>query len=323
MKNLIFFVVFFGFLSGIFAQNKTSVQPVLNLSINELSKIGIFIKSNKVIVKNNCPNGNKIRYVIYKNSYLDESGDSIAITNYDFYPYYISSIDSVSGFYSMDDERENKLKLDPLFERKMKLNYLVPVQVKIPPDQDYLFWFQPTETFCKLIPQKYPIKIKYIPDTLINSNVALELSDEELKKIGFVIDDEEMYLNTWNRPDYICGWFNNKTESGTQTLDGNIESFLKKKDKKNRKFDLRKTDYQIVRVTDPDGKLNFNSTKYSGLVIPIYIRNKHRSYYNKQDVVIYLSYTPSLVKKMEESSWGGWWSNPAKYTIDFKKIEAH
>jgi hypothetical protein len=323
MKKIVLNLVFVGLLSGIFAQNKTPIQPILNLSVDELSKIGIFIKNNKVIVKNVCPNGLKFPLILYKNSYSAEVGDTIASTNYDFYPYYISTIDSVSGFLSLDDERENKIKMDPLFERKMKLNYLVPVQVKIPPDQDYLFWFQPTETFCKLIPQKYPITIKYVPDSLINSNVALDLTDEELKKIGFVIDDEEMYLRTWNKPDHICEWFNNKTESGTSLLSGNIENLLKNKDKKNRKYDISKTDYHIVRVTDADGEINFNSSKYKGLVIPIYIKNKHRSFNNKHDTVIYLSYSPSLVKKMDDNHWGSWWENPAKYTLDVKNIDAH
>jgi hypothetical protein len=329
MKNLILVIISFGFLTGIIAQNTISVQPILNLSVDELNNVGITIKNNKIIVKNDNPNGLKFHLIIYKNSYRPEVGDSIASTNYDFYPYYISTMDSVSGFLSYNDEKENGLKMDPLFQRKMKMNYLIPVRVKIPPDQDYLFWFQPTESFCELIPQKYTIVRKYVPDSLINSDVALRLDDQELKNIGFVIDDEEMYIKTYvydkyneSKTKYICEWFNDKNNFGTSLISGNLEKFLKK-DKKNRRYNIKKSDYYIVRVTDVNGDINYDMGDYTGLVIPIYIDNKgfSRPYKNKQDVVIYLSYSPSLVKKMIVQSFEGWWSNPARYTIDYKKIK--
>lgn len=326
MKHILILILFLGLISNVFCQSEKAEQPILNLSTSELENIGVFIKNNQIIVKNDMPRGDDY-YLIIDKAYNPSKSDYVDFTKFDFYPYYITRIDSISGYHSQNS-LENELKIDPLFERKMKMNYLVPVKVELSPEQVFLFWFQPTESFCKQIPAKYTISRKYIPDSLIKSNVALVMNDDELREIGFVIDNEEMYLRTCvtdnsylKQPKDICEWYNNKKESGTLILNGNIETLLNEKDKKNKNYDIRKTDYFIVMVTDADGNTIYKNNDYSGLVVPIYIDNKRRPYYNKTDIVIYLSYTPSLVNKMEILKWNGWWSNPARYTVDFKNID--
>ena len=333
-KVLLITNIILAFISGIYAQDTTSKQQILDLTIDELSKIGFSFKNQQIIYKNKMPRGDNIQILIDKNSIdknsiYNDISDSILSTNFDFYPYYFSDIDSICKHYHQTKKYENKLKMDPLFERKMKLNYLVPVLVKlyydsIKPEKEFIFWFVPTESFCKLIPPRYKITRKYVPDSLITSNVALELEDCELRNIGFVIDNEEMYLNTYNNG-FICMWHNDKNNCGTAiiTETEDIENFLKKKDKKNEKYNIENADYSIVMVTNADGNKNFTWGNFVGKVIPIYIRNKHRPYKIRHDIVIYLSYSPSLVKKMNEYEYSGWWSDPSLYTIDYKDISTH
>jgi len=309
MKKTLFFAIFvLGFFCIIKAQN-TATQPILKLSVAELSKLGITYKNQHIIYKNYIPTFENFPVSFNLGKDNSDVADSIPSTNFDFYPYYITKMDSLTDIVMTLNE-ENELKQDPLFQRKMMSEYLVPVLIKQTDEtgksfgDDILLWFTPTESFCKAIPQKYTITRKYVSDSLITSDVALELSDKELKNIGFVIDDEEMYLNTYirnwqSKPEdkYICTWFNSKKESGVSLMSGNIKDKLEKKDPKNKNYKMGEASYYIVKVVFVDGKENFD-WKYKGRVIPIYIRNSNRNYKEKKDVIIYLKYTPDLGNKI-------------------------
>jgi len=171
MKKTLFFATFIlGFFCILKAQN-TATQPILELSVAELSKLGITYKSQQILYNNNIPKVDKFPLSITGNSF-GNINDNIPCTNFDFYPYYITNIDSTISFLWSSD-KENELKNDPLFQKKMMLEYLVPVLIKQTDGtgksfgNDLLFWFTPTESFCKAIPQKYTITRKYVSDSLI------------------------------------------------------------------------------------------------------------------------------------------------------------
>lgn len=310
------------------AQDKTSKQ-ILELTQDELAKIGVIVRDNNVIYNNTMPDGSNYKISFNGNNFDFTGIMNIPKTHFDFYPYYITDVDSVSKIIQRD-KHENTLKLDPLFERKMMLNHLVPVKVKSNYESkknfnEYLLWFEPTKSFCKLIPERYKINIKYIDDTKVKSNVVIELKDEDLRKIGFVVDSEEIYLKTKYydkgfKCTFITTWYNNKKESGTSQISGGgIDEMLKEIDEKNKDYDLGKTDYFIVRVENVGDYINYDND-YKGLIIPIYFKNKTRNFDNKNDIVIYLSLTPDLEKKLTETKWSQNGNNIKDYAIDYKTL---
>ncbi len=268
MKTIFQFVFFF-FMAGLhcFSQDKQVNQPILDLTVSDLQKIGVIIKNQQIIINNNIPDHDKFQLIIHGNNYHPkvESSLNIPETNFDFYPYYFTSTDSAIGFFCQD-VFENELKNDPLFRRKM-FDLLVPIRIKQSDNatkwgNEIILWFTPTDEFRKLLSDKYTINRKYTSDSLITSEVALKLSDEALKNIGFVITDDEMYFETYmNDPaftsQYVTIWYNNKKEFGTETITGDVSKIINKKDPQNKGYDIKSTGYYIVKVTDVNGKINF------------------------------------------------------------------
>lgn len=304
-------------ISGCFAQNNPKPQPILELTTLDLQNIGVIIKGNQIIINNEIPGmAESYSIIIDEAGYNPKIKDDLKIpkTNFDFYPYYITRMDSISGYMQKTDE-ENELKSDPLFQRKM-FNYLVPVKITrndFPGiwGKELLFWFTPTESFHRILSNKYQINREYVPDTLVTSDIALPVTDEELKRIGFEIKDEEIYFETYvhkspfssdSKP-YLVFWYNDKKESGTGTISGNISNEKKKY-----------PDYYIVKVVFTDGKINFDMN-YKGRAVPIYIRNSNRNYSEKKDVIIYLKYTPKLIEDLHSFYW---WRMPDRYTVIMK-----
>lgn len=328
MKKIILLAVIICCSSFLKAQDNT--KQILELTKDELAKIGVFVGHNKIRCYYVTPDSIKFDLVLKNNCYAPFGVNIKYKTNFDFYPYYISNLDSACGFHSVDDERENILKMEPLFEKEMMLNHLVPVRVKenYKPNSkrsEYLFWFEPTESFCKLIPERYKINIKYINDTLITSKLALGFWDGYLKKIGFEIDSNNILIETlhYNPKDsvyFLIKWYNDKSDCGVmRSSSGSLEKILSDTVKKNNGFNITKTDYYIVRVEDINGKLNYSSN-YDGLVIPFYIKNKGRNLNEKEDVIIYLNATPSLIKKIDDMYNISWKHNKNRYLIDYKTL---
>lgn len=323
MKNSYLFIIFvlcFALYTN--AQSNNSAQSILELSINELNKIGITLKNYQVVFQNDNPKVDKYNISVYytdkKVHYSPHLNNAVPVTNFDFYPYYISSIDSTCNFISTND-KENILKMDFLFQRKMMKNYLVPVKIKLIDsitnnETELLYWFTPTVTFFNVIPERYKISRKYIPDTIEFSNVALDLSDNDLKKIGFIVNKDEIYIKTHfiektSDIKYFFTWYNNKTKSGTAFDLDDKTCYLNKK---------RLTDYYIVKVTDIDGKADWDITDFDGFVIPIFVNNKKRGLRSNKDIVIFLSSTPDLVRKLNKCSNSNWKQYPSIYTIPHK-----
>ncbi len=301
------------------SQEEIAKQEILELTNSELENIGVLMKGQHIIINNNIPGFEKYELSVEGNSYSPfiEEG-KYPLTEFDFYPYYITNMDSLSGFTWISD-KENELKGDPLYMRKMLLNYLVPVCMKQSNDSDkwgddLLYWFTPTKSFCKAVPKRYKIIREYTNDSNITSDVALELDEVELKKIGFIINDDEICLNTYvPKKEYVVSWSNNKTECGSSMVSG---GGLKEMYPKNKNFDMFNVDYYIVQVTFVGGSNNYTDTGYKGRAIPIYIRNSTRNYIAKYDVVIYLKYTPDLIERLPKSC--KWWEMPDVYTVNLK-----
>ncbi len=324
MKNItLFTLILFVVISVCNGQKDPKIQPILKLTNTDLHKIGVTIKNQQIFINNEKPGTRAFQLIITGNSYNPKIADNLNIpkTNFDFYPYYITGLDSIYGFLRQDDE-ENELKSDPLFKRKM-FNYLVPVKINRNDStgswgKDLLFWFMPTESFRKILSDKYTINREYVPDTLITSDVALTVSDDDLKNIGFVINNDGMYLETFmfdkefgvDSTRFYIKWFNDKTDYGEEMITGKFSDDSKEYQSIRNKY----PDYYIVKVVDINGNMNFDMN-YKGRAVPIYIRNSNRNYAGKTDVVIYLKYTKSLIEKL--SNWD-WWRMPDRYTIVIK-----
>lgn len=325
MNKLLITIILFGITFILSAQNDSIKQEILELSNSELESMGVLMKGKQIIINNQIPDlEEKFQLIVEGNNYSPffDSTDNFPVTKFDFYPYYITNMDSIRFFLCIFDS-ENVLKRDPLFTRKMMLEYLVPVRIKQSDAKekwgdDLLYWFTPTESFCKALPERYKITRRYTTDSNITSDVAIILNDEELKNIGFVINENEIYLNTFKhgkdksklKDGYVVSWFNNKTDCGSSIASGRI-------DIKEYTFpkDLFYADYHIVRVSFVNGSNNL-TTKYKGRAIPIFVKNSDRNFSNKMDVVIYLKYTPELIQKLPLNC--SWWKMPDVYTVILK-----
>lgn len=325
MKKSLIVLIFFGIVFNLQSQKDSTKQEIIELSNSELENIGVLMKGKQIIINNAIPDlEEKFQLMVEGNNYSPffDTTDNYPVTKFDFYPYYITNMDSIRFFLCILDS-ENVLKGDPLFTRKMMLEYLVPVRIKQSDTKekwgnDLLYWFTPTESFCKALPERYEITRRYTTDTNITSDVAIILNDEELKKIGFVVSDDEICLKTYsNKKDsegsdyfYLLGWRNKKTTS---------ESFMSMRYTKDELFIKEKNvvheDYHIVRVTYVNGSNNL-TTKYKGRAIPIFVRNSDRDFHNKMDVVIYLKYSPELIQKLPLGC--SWWKMPDIYTVNIK-----
>ena len=329
MKRLLIVLFLFGAVFKMQSQEKIAKQEILELTNSELKDIGVLIKGKQIIINNNIPDIEKYQLSVEGNSYSPffDNKEKYPVTEFDFYPYYITNMDSLS-FFTWISDKENELKGDPLYQREMMLNYLVPVQIKQSNDKekwgdDLLYWFTPTKTFCEALPERYKITMKYSTDENITSDVALMLSDDELREIGFVIDDNGIYLNTFkhgkDKSKYengnVVSWYNNKTDCGSSMVSGGKEKDLKKSFTFPQ--DLFNADYYIVQVTFVEkGTNNLTTASFKGRTIPIYIRNSTRNYHAKYDVVIYLKYSLDLVEKLPKHC--KWWEMPDKYTVNLK-----
>ena len=310
------------------AQVMNADHKILELSPEELSKLGVSFKNKAVYYLNSNKNTGLLNLLIENgNEYTPRPkvDSNIRIQLHDFYPYYITRMDSFYGFLSWDSDRENEMKGDAMFRYKMQTTNLVPVKINTydpkGKNNSLLFWFTPTESFCKALPPRYVITKRYIPDTLIKSDYAILASDKQLKDIGFVIDDEEMYLKTYMddmyqskiKDAYIVSWYNNKITYGTSLeMGGGVKNTIKQKDPKNKKYHMDKARYYIVKVVYPDGHINYETPSFKGRTIPIYIKNSDRNYKDKKDLIIYLKYTPELAQKLYQ-----WLEKPDKYTVVF------
>lgn len=338
MKKILIIVFVFGIVFNLQSQGEIAKQEILELTDSELENIGVLMKGKKIIINNNIPGFEKYDLSVEGNSYspLIEEG-KYPLTEFDFYPYYITNMDSLWG-YMWRSDKENELKGDPLYQRKMMLNYLVPIRMKQLNDKekwgdDLLYWFTPTKSFCKAVPERYKIIREYTTDSLITSDVALMLNDDELKHIGFIINDSQICLNTFKRgkdkskPKSVISWYNNKTDCGSSFSSGGGKNRLGDgKDGLKESFMYPDTDdgfntfnanYHIVQVTFVEsGTNNFTSASFKGRAIPIYIRNSTRNYHAKYDVVIYLKYSADLVERLPKHC--KWWEMPDVYTVHLK-----
>lgn len=156
----------------------------------------------------------------------------------------------------------------------------------------------------------------------------VELSEEQLKKIGFVIDERGIFFKVAlphdgyqkGRVFFSCISFYNGTDingtmigSGDPFSEQTIFEDDKEADVLNKKLKPIEVDYYLIRVLDLTGKQNFSFHRSDIEVLPILVKQSQYNFYDKRDIILYLKYTESLKEKLNDVD------DLDSYVITYKK----
>jgi hypothetical protein len=129
-------------------KSKDSLTSFYRFNANELSKFGIFVSDSKVMYNNKIFNLGTLNIVISGTNYSVGTSTQ-PVTNYDFYPRYITTLDTVQRYaYNLQGKGSNTV------EEAQKWNTfdkLIPVVVEQKQGdnvfgESLVFWFTKTDS---------------------------------------------------------------------------------------------------------------------------------------------------------------------------------
>lgn len=138
----------------------------------------------------------------------------------------------------------------------------------------------------------------------------LELSNEQLRDLGFVINKHGVFFVTEipekDTYSFHCyrGYLNTKDDQGTvQIIDimrDNLSTRLEKKENPTYFDSLPplKVDYYFVKIIETDGDNIFTSDAGPVETIPILVRQKKYGFSIKEDIIVFMKYTEGLKVKL-------------------------
>ncbi|MCK4662034.1 MAG: hypothetical protein KAT68_04170 [Bacteroidales bacterium] len=158
----------------------------------------------------------------------------------------------------------------------------------------------------------------------------IELSENQLKSIGFEIDQNGIFFRSVipndgyrdEKTEYIkeIGFFNGKDNFGTSMGRGGYTKDIQfpggsESCKYYNGITPINADYYIIRVVDLSGKENFSFHLKDVKVLPVLIKQSNYKFNDQRDILVYFKYTDQLKEKLKDIP------NLDDYVYNYIKVE--
>ena len=144
------------------------------------------------------------------------------------------------------------------------------------------------------------------------NNKYLELTEIQLKDIGFVINENGVFFKTEipaddkiSKLEYIRGYLNTPYDQGTHynmNPDRPSHEELLKKIEHPGYYDslpAKKCDYYFVKIVEINGSMICSVEPHKAEVIPLIVRQSKYNFKIKKDIIVYLKASKGLQEKLK------------------------